>query len=90
MTVRTATPSDLPALGRMAAALVRMHHAFDRERFFIVEPIEEGYARWLGKVLEHEDDVLVVACEGAEVIGYAYGGLQERNWMALLDARGST
>lgn len=31
--VRRATDADLPALGRLGASLVRMHYAFDRERF---------------------------------------------------------
>ena len=47
VTIRKATEDDFTALGRMAAALVRFHHALDDKRFLIVDNIEQGYGRWL-------------------------------------------
>jgi ribosomal protein S18 acetylase RimI-like enzyme len=87
--VRPATPADLPALGRLAAQLVRQHHGFDPARFFLIEPIEEGYARWLGHELAQEGSVILVAEQEGVVVGYAYGSLKERDWNALLDACGA-
>jgi ribosomal protein S18 acetylase RimI-like enzyme len=87
--VRPATQTDVPALGKMAGALVRMHHAMDPERFMIREPIEEGYGRWLGKQAEDKDAVVVVAERDGEIVGYAYGALEERDWMQLRDACGA-
>lgn len=42
--IRPARRADLPALARLGAALVRQHHAMDPRRFFLEEPLEEGYA----------------------------------------------
>jgi hypothetical protein len=49
LVVRPARKSDLPALGRLGAALARAHHEWDPERFFLPEAGAEGYAWWLDK-----------------------------------------
>lgn len=82
--VRPATPSDLPALGRLGAALAALHHEFDPRRFFVVPDMHEGYARWLGKELENPRAVVLAAARGRRVVGYAYGRLEGRDWNALL------
>jgi ribosomal protein S18 acetylase RimI-like enzyme len=87
--VRPATPADLPTLGLLAAQLVRQHHGFDARRFFLIEPIEEGYARWLGREMNDPGTVIMVAEQDDAVVGYTYGSLQERDWNALLDACGA-
>jgi ribosomal protein S18 acetylase RimI-like enzyme len=87
--LRLATDGDQKELGRMAGALVRMHHALDAARFFLVEPIEEGYGRWLVRTSKSDASILLVAeTEGPEprVVGYAWATLEERDWMMLLDA----
>jgi ribosomal protein S18 acetylase RimI-like enzyme len=92
ITLRRARRDDLPAIARLAAALVRQHHDFDPLRFMRIEPIEEGYEWFLGTQIDRDDVVLLVAVipkEGEETIaGYVLGGLGERNWMDLLDACG--
>lgn len=89
LSVRPATRADLPAVARLAAQLVRLHHAFDARRFLCLEPLEPGYERFLGGELADDDAVILVAVtpEG-EVIGYAYGRLEPRDWNELLDACG--
>jgi len=87
--IRPATRTDVTALGTMAAELVRMHHALDPERFMIREPIEEGYGRWLGKQADDADAVVVVAEMEAQIVGYAYGALEDRDWMQLRDECGA-
>ncbi|MEI8258330.1 MAG: GNAT family N-acetyltransferase [Deltaproteobacteria bacterium] len=93
VTVRPAAEGDLEALGRLAAQLVRLHHEWDAARFLVVEPIEEGYRWWLGRELSNKNAVILVAVDsaanGAPVVGYAYGRLEERDWNALLDAHGA-
>ena len=89
VTIRPATAGDVPALGRMAAQLVRMHHALDPQRFFIVEPIEEGYGRWLGREAGRDGALVLVAEQEGEVVGYAYATMEGRDWMALRDACGA-
>ncbi|HEU4534059.1 MAG TPA: GNAT family N-acetyltransferase [Polyangiaceae bacterium] len=86
--VRPATPADVPALGRMGAALARLHHELDAERFMLTDDLESGYGWWLGRELKAKGAVVLVAELDGEPVGYAYGRLEERDWNALLDACG--
>lgn len=95
--VRPAVPEDLPAVSRLAAELVRMHHRFDPQRFFLVEPVERGYERFFRGELRSDGAFIVVAewSDGASrpelesgIAGYAYATLEPRNWNDLLDACG--
>jgi RimJ/RimL family protein N-acetyltransferase len=91
ITVRPATTADLPSLGRMGAALARLHHEWDPQRFLLPEGparVEEGYRSWLGGELENRRAVVLVAEQDGGVVGYAYGRLEDRDWNALLDAHG--
>lgn len=75
-------------MARMAAALVREHHVLDPQRFMLVEPVETGYRDWLQKEHARRGAVILVAEEDIEIVGYAYGILEPRNWNELLDACG--
>ncbi len=96
LTVRPATRADLPAVARLAASLVRLHHGFDPDRFLCMEPLEPGYERFLGGELADPHAVILVAVArasapadvGERVVGYTYGRLEPRNWNELLDACG--
>jgi ribosomal protein S18 acetylase RimI-like enzyme len=62
--IRPAGPSDLPALGRLGALLMRTHYDFDSKRF--LNPgshPEEGYAWFLGEQLKDEGNVVVLVAE---------------------------
>ena len=72
----------------MAAALVREHHVLDPQRFMLVEPVEVGYRDWLAKEVTRRGAVILVAEEDLEIVGYAYGALESRNWNDLLDTCG--
>jgi ribosomal protein S18 acetylase RimI-like enzyme len=79
----------MPRVSELAAALVRQHHALDAERFLLVEPIAEGYRRFLTGELRRKGAVVLVAeDEDAAILGYAYATLEPRNWNDLLDAAG--
>ena len=87
--IRPATRADLPALAAMGAKLARAHHAWDGARFFLPEePIEDGYAWWLGKELSNPRAILLAAVGGGSVLGYAYGRLEGRDWNMLRDRCG--
>ena len=88
MLVRPARPEDLPAVSRLAAELVRLHHRLDPPRFLLVEPVEDGYQWFFSRELKREGALILVAEEEARITGYAYGTLEPRNWNDLLDACG--
>jgi ribosomal protein S18 acetylase RimI-like enzyme len=84
ITVRPATPADLPTLGRLGALLVRTHHDFDPKRFIAATPrTEAGYAAFLGTQLDTPTVAVLVADEGGVVIGYTYAGVEGRDYMSL-------
>lgn len=69
----------------------------DPDRFFLPdEPIEDGYAWWLGKELANPRAVVLVATgstgsrqsPAAGVTGYAYGRMEPRDWNTLRDRCG--
>ena len=81
---RPATPADLPALGRLGALLVRLHHEFDPTRFIAAAPrTEQMYAAFLGSQLAEEDVVILVAEQDGAVLGYTYAGVEGYDYMAL-------
>jgi len=64
LSVRPATKTEIPAVAELAAKLVRMHHAIDPRRFFCVEAIEKGYARFLSHTMDDDDALILVAAKG--------------------------
>jgi GNAT superfamily N-acetyltransferase len=88
--IRPATPSDLPALGRLGALLMRTHYAFDPKRS--LDPgtnPEDGYAWFLGEQLKDDTNaVVLVAEQRGEVIAYVFASLQPISWRELRDASG--
>jgi ribosomal protein S18 acetylase RimI-like enzyme len=72
--------------------LVREHHAYDPLRFMSIEPLEEGYLRFLRGQVDREETVLLVAVgrlgTDESVVGYLMGSLEPRDWSDLRDACG--
>ena len=85
ITVRPATEDDLEALGRLAGALVRMHHDTDARRFVLPDDVEKGYRWWFRKELGNADAMLRVAVDAAgAVVGYTYARSEPQDWNMLL------
>jgi ribosomal protein S18 acetylase RimI-like enzyme len=89
ITLRPPTPDEVALVAPLAAQLVRQHHAFDPQRFMLLEPLEPAYASFLARELEDANAVLVAAFHDAGVCGYVYARLEERDWNNLLDACGA-
>lgn len=87
--IRSCKLPDLPGVARLAARLVREHHAMDPARFMIFDNIEEGYAAYLGGEIKKKNAVVLVAVKGDRVVGYAYGRMEPRDWNALRDRCGA-
>lgn len=82
--IRDARRGDLQALGRLGAALVRMHFGFDARRFMAPPgDVEAGYAWFLGTQIGTADNVVLVAARGEAVIGYVYAGIEPESWKEL-------
>ena len=90
MHVRPARPEDLPAVSRLAAELVRMHHRLDPPRFLLVEPVEDGYQWFFSRELKRKGALILVAEESEEGASSAtpMRRWKARNWNDLLDACG--
>jgi ribosomal protein S18 acetylase RimI-like enzyme len=90
VTIRPAAQADLPALGRLGAMLVRLHHDFDAKRFIAAPPqAEQMYASFLGTQLEDPEVVILVAERDGEVLGYTYAGVEGYDYMALRGPAGA-
>ncbi len=87
--VRRAEERDLVQVAPLAGELVRLHHRTDPSRFLLIDRVEEGYARWLSREIARAEAVVLVAARGAEILGYAYGALEGRDWKLLLDTHGA-
>ena len=84
VTVRPATAADLPVIGLLGAALVRLHHEFDPKRFRAASlGTEHGYASFLGSQLKEADTCILVAEQGGEVVGYSYSTVEGVDYMTL-------
>jgi ribosomal protein S18 acetylase RimI-like enzyme len=84
ITIRPAAPADLPAVGRLGALLVRLHHDFDPARFIAAPPrTEQAYSSFLESQLADPNVVVLVAERSGEVLGYTYSGLEGFDYMAL-------
>ena len=84
ITVRRATPADLPSIGRLGALLVEEHYDFDPQRFLAARPeTPAGYASFISTQLEDPDKAVLVADDNGDVIGYAYAAIEGYDYMAL-------
>ena len=84
VTIRSAVFADLHAIGRLGALLVRIHHDFDASRFIPATPqTEHGYASFLGSQLDEPKVIVLAAEREGEVVGYAYAGVEGRDYMSL-------
>jgi ribosomal protein S18 acetylase RimI-like enzyme len=87
--VRSATPADLVPAAALGAEIVRLHHATNPHRFFMLDAPEAGYAWWLAQELERPEAIVLVAEIDGAVVGYAYGAIEERDWSILVDRHGA-
>jgi ribosomal protein S18 acetylase RimI-like enzyme len=87
--VRPALAKDLGTLSRFAGELVRMHHRFDAKRFMLIDDVEAGYEWFFRRELGNKEVAILTAEREGELLGYAYGRLEPRDWNNLLDVHGA-
>jgi ribosomal protein S18 acetylase RimI-like enzyme len=82
--VRPAIPADRAANGRLGAQLVAEHHRFDPKRFIASIPgLAQRYGDFLISQSERPEMRVLVAERGGEIVGYAFGGMEGNDYMAL-------
>ena len=82
--IRAAVADDMPALGRLGAMLVMLHHGLDPDRFLAAGGGTEGaYAGFLEGQAKKPEAIVLVAENAGTVIGYAYGRVEGTDYMAL-------
>lgn len=87
--IREATAGDADALGRLGAALTRLHYSFDAQRFITPGPnLEEKYGRFLVSHMASDQYVVFVAERAGEVVGYVWAGIEPKSYKELRDTAG--
>src|SRR4029079_2153199 len=82
--VRPAVAADRAAIGRLRELLVSEHHEFDPQRFIAPIPnLSERYGDFLIGQSKRAEMRVLVAERGGEVVGYAFGGMEGNDYMAL-------
>jgi GNAT superfamily N-acetyltransferase len=89
MTIRRAERRDAPVLGKLGAALMQTHYAFDMKRF--LEPgegAESGYASFLASQLRDKQSLVLVAEREDRILGYVFAAIEPLSWKDLRDECG--
>lgn len=89
MTIRRAERRDAQVLGKLGAALMHTHYAFDTRRF--LEPgegAESGYAHFLVSQLSDDESIVLVAEQDATIVGYVFAAIEPLSWKDLRDECG--
>jgi ribosomal protein S18 acetylase RimI-like enzyme len=66
-----------------------MHHEFDPKRFLLPPNVEAGYERFFRDELSNPQAVILAAEQDQELLGYAYGRIEQRDWNKLLERHGA-
>ncbi len=84
ISIRPASSADVRAIGRLGAALVRLHHELDAERFLeATAQTEHGYASYVRSQLANREIIVLVAEREGEVLGYTFAGIEGVDYMSL-------
>ncbi len=91
VTIRRAEIRDIPALGRLGASLMRLHHGFNERRFMSPgENPEAGYGAFLGGQLDDAESLVLVAeralsatAPSVSIVGYVWAAIEPESYKEL-------
>lgn len=91
--VRSATETDCPSLARLAALLGLQHHAYDPARFELARfgkgtSLQDTYRAFFREQLQLPAASVLVAEQGARIVGYAFARVEPANLVDLSDQTG--
>lgn len=82
--IRRATAADAPAIGKLGALLMELHHAMDPARFLAAtSQTADRYGEWIDSQRAKPNIVVLVAERAGNTVGYAYAGMEGIDYMAL-------
>jgi ribosomal protein S18 acetylase RimI-like enzyme len=81
--IRRATLADLPALCRLAEALVGQHVGYDAGRYQPPEDLVSAYSKLFREQIDSPGAVVVVAELNGEVVGYVLGMIEPPSLVGL-------
>jgi ribosomal protein S18 acetylase RimI-like enzyme len=82
--VRPAVAADSNAIGHLGALLVAEHYEFDPRRFLAPRPnLAQLYGDFLIARAQMPEMSVLVAERDEAVVGYAFGGMEGNDYMAL-------
>lgn len=75
-TVRSATPTDIPAILPMVERICAMHQSMDRTKYDFVPDIVEKYRHWLPQRAADSRSVLCIAEDDLGIVGFLVGTIE--------------
>lgn len=89
VSVRRATPADVPTIAAFAGELYTLHHAWDPVRFWDLGAASDarraGRERFFASLLSDTTAVLLVAEAAGAPVGYAFAGFESHDYENLLE-----
>ncbi|HVT88513.1 MAG TPA: GNAT family N-acetyltransferase [Tepidisphaeraceae bacterium] len=76
MTIRPATPDDVPSVLPMVGKLAALHEAWDPQRYDYRQNVESMYDRWLRARATDGRSVFLVAERDQRLIGFIIGTIE--------------
>ncbi len=70
MLIRSATPSDVPAVLPMVAKICALHESWDSAKYGFLPHPEQLYERWLKRVATDERNVFLVAADEKRLVAF--------------------
>jgi ribosomal protein S18 acetylase RimI-like enzyme len=87
--IRPATGEDFDRAGAFGASLVRLHYAFDAQRFMRPwHQLAEGYSEFLNAESKRPGVIVLVAEDAGRAAGYVYAAVEPLSWQELRDEAG--
>ncbi|OGG26621.1 hypothetical protein A2960_00420 [Candidatus Gottesmanbacteria bacterium RIFCSPLOWO2_01_FULL_39_12b] len=73
MHIRLAQHQDIPKIVSLGKNLFELHHGFDNDYYALEDNFEEFFSDWVRQQLSFSNNILLVAQENNEIVGFISG-----------------